>query len=194
MLHNINFIDWQHYQRLQKKRCMWSFFLCFLVLFMSTEIGVFLYARHKMQLLELIKKDYQILDSRFNWLKQKKKKGEDTQANTEKLKQIIGTWSGGRWIIYQFIHGLTLCINPSVAVETLTQKGLNIELNGQFLSLDKFNQFIQQIGTMDFIDAVDVESVTTPSRASGIPSSLYQFRIQILLNASNHGYGRNDPL
>lgn len=197
MLHNINFIDWQHYQRLQKKRCIWSFLLCFLVLFIGAETGFFLYAQQKMQLLELIKQDHQVLASRFNWLKLQQKKGEATAAKSRELKQIIDSWSGGRWSIYRFIHGLTLCINSSVSVETLVQNGLNIELNGQFSSADKFNQFIHQLGTMVFIDDIAVESVSTKVPVTGIPSLLYLYRIQIRLNGSGHGdndHGRTDSL
>lgn len=196
MLHNINFIDWQHYQRLQKKRCIRSFLLCFFALFIGAETGFFLYVQHKMQLLKLIQQDHQVLASRVNWLKLQQKKGEATEAKSRELKQMVDLWSGGRWNIYQFIHGLAQCINSSVSVEKLTQNGSNIELNGQFSSSDNFNQFIYQLGAMTFIDDIAVESVSTRGHVTEIPSLLYLYRIQIRLNGSSYhdDFGRTDSL
>lgn len=183
MLHEINFIDWQDYQKVQRKRCLLAYVGGLFVMVSFIEAGIFLYWQHKSQLVELVQTDYQVSLAQFEQLKRQQKQGMQTEKLISELRQVESQWRNKKAALYLFIHSLKSAANPSVSIDSLIQKGLKLELTGQYSSLNEFNRFMYQLNQAAMVDDIEVESVSASRRTSlsGARVHLSDFRIQIQL-------------
>ncbi|MCE0493962.1 hypothetical protein [Vibrio salinus] len=183
MLHDINFMDWQEYQQLQRKRGMQYFCLLILMVFLWIESGFFLHWQYKTQLLKLAERDYQQSLSFFYGLQQQVKRGEQIESRTTELRRIADAWEGERRTVYEFLHALKASSNVAVSVKRFTQNQREIEMDGTFLSQKQFHTFLNVMGHQSAIQDVRVIAVSADPQKTERSPVYSQFRIYIRMNS-----------
>jgi len=175
MLYDINFVSWRRFQTIQKRRNIVMVCLLSVVLFLGIECYFFIVWQGKVNVLNILMLSHKTLSERNNELNKRESKDVHIEKRQQVITHVLSDWSNARWQLYVFIDALKQSTNASITIDNVSQVANVFVLDGECASLDKFNQFIDELKNKSIVSVVDVESIKVQFESN----KPHRFRVQI---------------